>query len=373
MLKALLTLFVFTIISCNSNDRHLISKVPDTTTYDIKGNILNKDTGWAYLGKYDTITRAMVKIFDSAEIAGSQFHFHGKLATPLICKIMIRTPGWPYTHYFVLDSGTTNVQLYYDSMGNSLVKGTTLQNQYNLFSKKEFDLDTSFEKYYSLNQKRIISDDSLDKLKKAFLQKKYSLILQQIRSNPNAITSAFIARSVLTDEVDLSTFQEVADALHNSNNFFARQIMKALEATKQTHIGFMAPHFKIIDNKNATFTNSSFKGKYLLLDFWASWCIPCRAESPYLVKAYKKYHDKGLEILSISSDNNLKEWQKAIKKDKLTWIQADKFIGSNDEVSADFAVSLIPSNFLIDTAGIIVAKELRGNNLEKALKEQLGK
>jgi len=372
MLKTFLALFLFIIISCNNN-KDANSKNRQENTYTINGKIGGKDTGWVFLGMDDTTQQSPLIIFDSAKVSGSYFHIHGKLATPLICKMMVKTHGWPYTHYFVLDTGLTNVKLYNDSMGNSVITGTLLQNQLNVFNKNLFDLDTSFQKKFSLNEKGIVSDDSLNKLERTFYQNKYRLILQQIKLNPTAVTSAFFARSSLRDQIDLSTFEEVCNALGNANNYYARHLLKALAEKKQTAIGIDAPYFKITDNKNRTFTNNSFKGKYLLLDFWASWCVPCRAESPYLVKAYKNYRSKGLEMVSISSDKDPQEWQNAVKKDKLTWIQADKLNGLNRKAIADYGVFVIPSNFLIDTDGRIVAKNLQGEDLEKVLKEQLGK
>lgn len=373
MTRIFLTISVcIIIISCNNHQENAPKKTQENR-YSIIGKIGGKDTGWVFLAMDDTTKKRPLIIFDSARISGSGFMLHGKLPNSLICKITVKNiRGWPYTHFFVLDTGITKVQLYNDSMGNSIITGTVMQNQLNIFNKKLFDLDTSFSKYYSLNNKGIISDDSLSKLEKKFYSDKYDLILQQIKSNPKAVTSAFIARSSLTDEIDLSTFEQVCKSLGKANNYYARHLAQVLLIKNQTATDKKAPYFNISDNKNRTFTNDSFKGKYLLLDFWASWCVPCRAESPYLVKAYQKYAGKGLEIISISSDGDKKKWKNAIKNDKLTWIQAFKLKGANSKVNRDFGVFVIPSNFLIDKEGRIVGKNLRGEDIENELKEKLG-
>ncbi|MCK0131369.1 AhpC/TSA family protein [Flavobacteriaceae bacterium F08102] len=110
-------------------------------------------------------------------------------------------------------------------------------------------------------------------------------------------------------------------------------------------------------------------GKYLLLDFWASWCGPCRAENPNLLKAYKQYHEKGFEVLAISLDEKRDAWLKAIQKDQLPWEQVSDLNGFKNVAAIHYAINAIPSNFLIDDKGKIVAKNLRGEELHTKLKE----
>ncbi len=233
------------------------------------------------------------------------------------------------------------------------------------FNKKLFDLEVAFEQNFPLNKQGIITDDSLQILEAIFVRNKHDLILEQIESNPKAITSAFIGRNILANIVDLPMLEDISDALENADNYFARHISSELAGRKRTVIGMQAPSFNIIDDKNRTFTNDSFKGKYLLLDFWASWCPPCREESPNLLSAYNKYANKGLEIISVSVDGDRSEWEKAIREDGLGWIQV--CIGANGKMKKDFGIYFYPSNFLIDPFGKIIAKDLTGADLEKTL------
>jgi len=373
MTKIFLILSLFTITSCN-NRKDDSSKNKPESTYSIKGKIDGRDTGWVFLGRDDTTGQLPIIVFDSAKISGSYFQFHGDLAKPLIGKMMIRNKEEysSYTPYFALDTGLTTVHLYNDSMANSVITGTPLQQSLNTFNQKLYDLEISFDNNFALNRKGIITHDSLNKLQDAFFRDKHDLILQQIKSNPSAITSAFVARLILPDQPDLPTLEAVYNALGNTNNYYARNLLKILNAKRQSRIGMQATSFSITDNKNRTFTNNSFKGKYLFLDFWASWCEPCREKNPNLVKLYHKYANKGIEFVGISIDMDKKNWGNAIKKDKLPWIQACDLKGSQSEIFNDFGLYDIPANFLIDKDGKIVARDLSVEKLEKILSEKLG-
>ena len=119
---------------------------------------------------------------------------------------------------------------------------------------------------------------------------------------------------------------------------------------------------------------SDFQGKYVLLDFWASWCGPCRQENPNLVKAYAAYNDKGFEILGVSLDNKdgKEAWVNAIEKDGLTWTQVSDLNSWNNEVARMYGVRAVPQSYLIDPEGVIVAQNLRGEALEEKLAEIFG-
>lgn len=119
-------------------------------------------------------------------------------------------------------------------------------------------------------------------------------------------------------------------------------------------------------------TLASLKGKVILLDFWASWCMPCRAANKQLVKLYAKYKPGGLEIFSVSLDQEKKDWQKAISKDKITWLQVNDPRGSWDAKTAmDWNISQLPTTFLIDKKGDVVAIDLSGKELDKAVRDLL--
>ncbi len=147
--------------------------------------------------------------------------------------------------------------------------------------------------------------------------------------------------------------------------YFSRE--KALDSLSKA----AAPDFTIKDTLGNPVTLSSFRGKYVLIDFWASWCGPCRKENPNLVKAFNTYKNKGFTILGISFDTKKEDWLNAIHKDGLPWTHVSELEGNDSQTGKLYHVQGIPDNFLIDPSGKIIGRQLRGDQLEKKLREIL--
>lgn len=131
----------------------------------------------------------------------------------------------------------------------------------------------------------------------------------------------------------------------------------------------MAPEVALPSLNGDTIRLSSLKGKVVLLDFWASWCGPCRTSNKGLVKLYPKFKDKGFEILGVSLDDDKTDWEKAVKKDKVSWLQVIDPGGWRSPTVMRWGLVAIPTSYLIDKNGKLIAMDLEGKNLEKALKD----
>jgi peroxiredoxin len=148
---------------------------------------------------------------------------------------------------------------------------------------------------------------------------------------------------------------------------FADLIEKSVQSAGVGKVGSVLPEFKQNDVNGKSVSLSSLRGKYVLIDFWASWCGPCRAENPNVVKAYNAYKTKGFTILGVSLDQDKSKWLEAIKKDGLTWTHVSDLKYWNNEIAVQFGIQSIPANFLIDPKGVVIGRDLRGEDLEKIL------
>ena len=200
--------------------------------------------------------------------------------------------------------------------------------------------------------------------------KKQEELFKTYKDSP---VTAFMIASVML-QMDYSSLKALHEMLGEPAKtcFYGQLIAIQLAALKQVEPGSVAPDFKGVTLNGDTLSLHGIKARVKLLDFWASWCEPCRRETPNVRKIYQKYHDKGLEIIGVSLDDKKQEWAKAMKNDKVTWPNVSDLKGKNSEIAARYFIRGIPHTILLDEDNRIVAKNLRGKALEKKIAELLG-
>lgn len=270
---------------------------------------------------------------------------------------------------------------------DSILKDVTIANntasfEYDKYSDRESSdsLITEYQrarvKYsdYMLNNNRdsLQADylsQRLDQLKLANDAQIVSLNLGWITGHPGSYINTMLLYKlikIMPEERLQHVFMSMADSI--KQNSYGRELRYQIDSL---FVGSTAPNFSQADSSGRQVSLSSFRGRYLLLDFWASWCIPCRRDNPNIVKAMQLYGDKNFTVLSISVDEKRKNWVQAIRSDNLNWTHVSNLQGWKNPVVEKYFVSLIPANYLIDPDGRIIAKNLHGKDLFDTLNKLL--
>jgi peroxiredoxin len=321
---------------------------------------------------------------DSAEVVEGHFKFQGVIGAPL--KAILFTHNNKNRIDFFLEQGIITVRSL-DSLDNALLTGGALNRDF-LELRKMTDPLESKRREARVRYKAIIAaspEKERDVDFEAKASKEIDSLNAQIHDTYKTFVSertdnlaAIYALALLAGtKTDVSVIKPLFDRLSESvrNSPYGLVYGEKLSLLNRLDVGLPAPQFSQTDTAGKMVALKDFKGKYVLLDFWASWCGPCREEHPNLVSAYKEYHTKNFTILSVSIDGAKAKsaWLKAITKDGLLWTQLSDLKGWKNDVALLYGVEAVPTNFLIDPNGVIVAKNLRRENLNHKLAELFDK
>ena len=351
---------------CNSN--------PEGFT--IKGNLSGEvaDGTAVYLTKTDE--KNQFQTIDTTEVLAGAFSFKGIQESPELHYINVDYLKGNIP--VIVENGSIDISAQKDSLQFAKIKGT-LQND--LFS--DF-LEASRElagKAQTMNRDMREAATIRDTAVMQSLREEYFELQEEAKNfeinfakdHPNALISALIiAKAQIMKALPEDKIKEMYEVLapEIKETSVGKKIQDNLENGAKTSVGSRAPNFSAPTPSGEELALNDVLGKATILDFWAAWCRPCRAENPNVVRIYDKYKEKGLSILGVSLDRRAEDWKKAIADDGLEWHHVSN-VQYFDEIAKLYNVNAIPATFILDENGVIVAKDLRGSALEAKIAEML--
>ncbi len=324
-------------------------------------------------------------IFDSAEVKERSYSFNGEIDEPVIAILQPkyseaitgtkfkRTDFLGQAITIFLEPGNisiTNVTIF-DSF---IVKGSQADIEYRKlllkatpYDKQLQKLDRLYEGSNDIMEKGIINDQRT----KLYSEMKENVYLNFLEKNPRSSISMYVLEFYSDDTIDVEKLKPLYDMLPKNIQQSPSGIRFIEKINNIAKLAVMQPaiDFNLKDTMGKVFELKSFRGKYILLDFWASWCIPCRQQNPGLGQIFSKFRDKGFSIVSVSLDLNKSNWVNAINKDQMKWINLSDLKEWANSAAIKYNIESIPQNFLINPEGLIIGKNIWGDKLEEKLSE----
>ncbi|GAA4081172.1 TlpA disulfide reductase family protein [Flavobacterium cheonanense] len=328
---------------------------------------------------------------DSTKVKDGKFEFKGKVKEPSIFALYVKDIQQPVP--FIMESGEIVIKVDKDSIFKSKISGTDSNDSFQEFNDKTNAINKRLVDYQNKNIQKLMEAQqkkdnvTIENLKSGYvkIQKEVDDYMNQYPdSNPNSYISLLLVERLFNSpdfkyEKVKKTFENLNEEFRNTTK--GKSIsdkLKAIEknmknpaaAVKNNSLK-LAPAFSAKSPNGTTISLKESLGKVTIIDFWASWCGPCRKENPNVVALYNEFHSKGLNIIGVSLDDDATKWKDAIAKDKLTWNHVSNLKGFEDPIATLYNVQQIPTTFVLDSKGNIVAKDLRGDELKAKVQELL--
>ena len=314
-------------------------------------------------------------VADSCVVDSNRIAFEGEVVLPEMMYVSFGNPR-EMTQVFVENS---DIEVTVSAVGEAEVVGSATHDKLKDFSEGAERFDNELNDIYSAYKEAATAGDtsltlvhemaydSIEGLKLAYIK-------VFVADNSTSVIASYLTLRVLANRLEVSELEETINGFDTEvvASKYVVDLNEQLTTLKNVAVGMTAPEIALPDTVGNVLALSSLKGKYVLIDFWASWCGPCRKENPNVVRMYSIYHEKGFEILGVSFDEDTVRWKQAILADNLTWPQISDLKGWKSEAGKTYAIKSIPSTVLLDPEGDIIAKNLRGEELESKLEEIFG-
>ena len=283
---------------------------------------------------------------------------------------------------FVADNSPVEFTIYKDSLRASEVRGGRDNELLYTYFGEVRDMNTAMASDRSAMMQAFQTQDSatfnrLQQRQQQLVQENLQSKKQMVQENPNSIVSVIILQDIAN--ADLSPASELRELYDNlspevKDTHLAQTLDETINRMSLVAVGGKAPDFSAPTPEGEELAMSDALGKLTLIDFWASWCKPCREENPNIVRVYEKYKDQGFNVLGVSLDRpgQKDKWEQAIKEDNLNWDHVSNLMFWQDPIAEQYGIRAIPAAFLLDEKGVIIAKDLRGQALEDKVAEVLG-
>jgi peroxiredoxin len=345
-------------------------KVPN---YTISGRVIDAQGDNVYLAR---LNGNDAEYLDTAQMVNGKFEMIGSIDVPENLYLLVGDED----HYFPIFLSNDKIEITtdFDSLDQAEISGAPYQAELEKFSESLEPInkqkDQLYENYKAADKNGDQAEmDEIDSQWETLEEKEKDAYIQYVVANPNSPIAPYNIRRKIY-YFDLADLEEM-DPLYGdaiSDSPYLIYIRERIAGLKIVAIGNKYVDFAMVDTSGNEISISDQDGKYRLVDFWASWCGPCRAENPNLVKEYNKYKNKNFTVIGVSFDNNGDKWKQAIVDDNLDWAQMSDLKGWGSAAGKIYMINSIPSNVLINPDGIIIDKNLRGKDLRNKLAELFG-